>query len=147
VSNSGLWKLGEHFGVSAGKDLTGLMSGAPHGKEVFSKVPLIGTLVSSQPKAKQWFEAPIRIFGMSLIAFTGLLLGVFFVLNFATCFSMPWSKGSLPWKGSRPGLDPLDASGAHMHWTQIHKYFAWGTVTIGLVHGILGLMAVLGYHV
>jgi predicted heme/steroid binding protein len=163
VTNSSLWKLGEHFGVHAGKDLTGMMAGAPHGDEVMSRVPLIGTYQSAAPapvatvtpidsptyggpvelvNKQPWYASPLRPFGMSILGWTGLLLGIVFVLNFATCFALPWSKFNLPWVGSRPGPDPLDASGTHMKWTMLHKYFAWATVVIGIIHGILGFLQV-----
>ncbi len=152
VSESSLWKLGEHFGVRAGIDLTNMMGGAPHGDEVMDKVPMVGTfgiVESPQPastktaeSSRAWYDAPIRIAGLSLLGWTGLLLGIVFVLNFATCFALPWSKLDLPWTGSRPGPDPLDASGMHMKWTMLHKYFAWATVILGIVHGIIGFMQV-----
>lgn len=152
VSESSLWKLGEHFGVRAGIDLTNMMGGAPHGDEVMEKVPMVGTFglvespqatkPSTLDPARSWYDAPIRIAGMSLLGWTGLLLGIVFVLNFATCFALPWSKLDLPWTGSRPGPDPLDASGMHMKWTLLHKYFAWATVILGIVHGIIGFMQV-----
>lgn len=51
------WKLGEHFGLSAGKDLTGLLGEAPHGAEVLTDFPLIGIFgeppVSAEPVASE----------------------------------------------------------------------------------------------
>lgn len=166
VSNSSLWKLGEHFGVQAGKDLTGLMAGAPHGEEVMSKVPMVGSLqvagnsaqATEKPVAnstvqvvesprpnvsdKPWYANPLRPFGMSILGWTGLLLGIVFVLNFFTCFALPWSKLPLPWKGNKPGPDALDAAPVHMNFASIHKYFAWATVVLGIIHGILGFLQV-----
>lgn len=154
ATESTLWKLGEHFGLKAGGDLTDMMDGAPHGDEVMAKVPMIGNYqttvdsVQTTPSAvplspsKSWYDAPIRIVGISVLGWTGILLGIVFVLNFATCFALPWSKVSLPWTGTRPGPDPLDASGAHLKWTAVHKYFAWATVIIGILHGILGFLQV-----
>ncbi len=37
------WKNGEHYTVQAGKDLTGTLGEAPHGAEVLSKLPVVGT--------------------------------------------------------------------------------------------------------
>lgn len=154
VSESSLWKLGEHFGVTAGKDLTGLMGGAPHGDEVMEKVPLIGTFGTNEKKdnppemlqttsiSKSWYDAPIRIFGMSVLGWTGLLLGIVFALNFLTCFALPWSKLPVPWAGSRPGPDALDRAPVHKNLASIHKYFAWATVVLGIVHGVLGFLQV-----
>ena len=45
VSHSDLWSGGDHQGMhSAGKNLTGEISNAPHGEEVLSKFPIIGEL-------------------------------------------------------------------------------------------------------
>lgn len=67
---------------------------------------------------------------------------VFFVLNFATCFAMPWGKFPEPWKGSRPGKDKSDFLGA-FPWTHWHKVWAWLAIfTLG-IHGLLGFMGVL----
>lgn len=164
VTKSELWKQGEHYGLQAGQDLTGKMEGAPHGTDVFAGFPVMGTYASSdasaapvqasvkpseqpvqttQPATKKWYESRIRLAGISILGWTGILLGVLFVLNFATCFALPWSQFPLPWKGNRPGADPLDATPTHMRWTMLHKYFAWGTVIVGLIHGVLGLLQIL----
>jgi len=43
VSESFLWKKGRHQVLhQAGKDLTGMLKNAPHGKDLLSRVPLIG---------------------------------------------------------------------------------------------------------
>ncbi len=156
VTESDLWKDGQHYGLAAGTDLTGKLGEAPHGTEVFARVPLVGTLAGAATPApvaakkeattKQWYEAPIRIAGLSILAWTGIILAVLFVLNFATCFSMPWSQTPLPWKGARPGPDALDVAPDHMRMTTIHKYFAWSTVIVGILHGVIGLMQLLGYR-
>jgi predicted heme/steroid binding protein len=45
VSHSDLWIDGEHQGMhSAGKNLAGEISNAPHGDEVLSKFPVVGEL-------------------------------------------------------------------------------------------------------
>lgn len=165
VSSSTLWKLGEHFGLHAGVDLTGKMGDAPHGDEVLKGFPVVArygtsegvaveatvSAVTAKPDAttsagiavtptSPWYAGRIRILGFSILGWTGILLGVFFVLNFATCFALPWSKISLPWRGSRPGPDPLDTVPTHQKWAAIHKYFAWIVVIFGIVHGLLGFL-------
>ncbi len=175
VSNSPLWKLGQHFGHQAGQDLTGRLEGAPHGDDIVKAMPVVGTLESSQPATAptvataapagttaptvtasspvstqqpqtQWFEGRIRILGISILGWTGILLAVAFVLNFATCFALPWSKFPLPWSGSRPGPDKLDTVPTHKPWASIHKQFAWATVILGVIHGVLGLLQMLGFY-
>jgi len=45
VSHSDLWSGGDHQGIhSAGKNLTGEISNAPHGNEVLSKFNMVGEL-------------------------------------------------------------------------------------------------------
>lgn len=168
VSDSTLWKLGAHFGHTAGKDLTGKLEGAPHGDDIVKAMPVVGTFQASEvrgqgsatqtpnpqpptsefkpPESKPWYSAPFRIAGLSILGWTGILLGVVFVLNFMTCFALPWSKVPLPWKGNRPGPDALDGAPVHMNFASIHKYFAWATVVLGIVHGVLGLLQVLGFY-
>ncbi len=171
VSKSPLFKLGLHFGHEAGKDLTNALEGAPHGDDIVKSQPVVGKLVTTgtaatpapatvvpvattapekslQPSATpvKWYEGRIRIFGFSILAWTGFLLAVTFILNFATCFALPWSKFPLPWEGSRPGPDPLDINHTHLKWAQVHKYFAWATVVIGIIHGVIGFLQVLGVY-
>lgn len=167
VTSSKLWKAGEHFGVSAGEDLTGKMDGAPHGKEVFSSFPVVARFESegasvppevtapvstadspTAPTAAttKWYEGRIRFLGYSILGWTGILLGVFFVLNFATCFALPWTKLPLPWKGARPGKDALDGAESHLKWGSLHKYFAWAAVVFGILHGIIGFMQMMGLY-
>lgn len=154
VTGSKSWKLGVHFGLHAGMDLTGMMAKAPHGEEVLARFPVVGTFASTTPPVvlvstssatandRSWYDAPIRILGISILGWTGILLGITFLLNFATCFALPWSKFDLPWTGTRPGADALDSSGIHMKWTMLHKYFAWATLILGLIHGIIGFLQV-----
>ena len=120
VTDSKLWKLGEHFGLKAGIDLTAKMAEAPHGSEVFDTFTPIGTLASTgaapamvaapttqpttddsadssmetpEPAADQpWYSGRIQVLGVSILGWTGIVMGVFFVLTFATCFAMPWAK-------------------------------------------------------
>ena len=53
VSSSKLWKEGRHMRVHlAGRDLSSSLKNAPHGEEVFEKLPLVGTFqVMAQPTA------------------------------------------------------------------------------------------------
>lgn len=171
VTQSKLWKLGEHFGVHAGEDLTGQLGEAPHGTEVFASFPVVGTyqseivqaaesspLVVTAPaasieplavtsaSAKQWYEGRIRMMGISILGWTGIIMGVFFVLTFGSCFAMPWAKLPLPWKGSKLGSDPLDTAPKHMTWSSIHKHFVWWTVILGVLHGVLGLLQLFGIY-
>lgn len=151
------WVNGLHFTHLAGKDLTSAMSLAPHGDEVLKGLPIVGTFQveaqgNSAPAAqvstaRPWYLGPIRILGLSILAWTGILLGIAFVLNFATCFALPWSGNPLPWNGSRPGPDPLDAAPVHQKWTSVHKYFAWATVVLGIIHGIIGFLQLFGYTI
>jgi predicted heme/steroid binding protein len=170
VTGSKLWQDGEHYGLHAGQDLTGKMDGAPHGTEVFAPFEVVGTYQSAVAKVtarvepevpevvevpteapvviptKAWYEGRIRILGISILGWTGILLAIFFVLTFGTCFAMPWAKLPLPWKGTRPGRDALDAAPRRMTWTSIHKYFVWFTVVLGIIHGILGLLQLVGIY-
>lgn len=46
VTDSRMWKNGEHNGFTAGKDLSEEIADvSPHGKSVLSKVPVIGKVV------------------------------------------------------------------------------------------------------
>ena len=175
VTSSKLWKLGEHFGVQAGKDLTGLMEGAPHGKEVFAPFEVVGLFayptdssavspsvvdlemdkdlnneeelaLPKTEKKSMWYEGRLRLLGFSILGWTGILLGIFFVFTFATCFGLPWAKLPLPWAGSKPGPDPLDHNPNHMGWSSVHKYFVWVTVILGVIHGLIGFLQMVGIY-
>ncbi len=170
VSTSKLWQAGQHFGFSAGQDLTGKMGGAPHGTEVFAGFPVVGTfgtaeqtppvapVVSPTPsdatntfqaKTKTtsvWYEGRIRILGMSILGWTGVFLAILFVFTFASCFAMPWGKLPLPWRGGRIGKDSLDAVPHRMTWSSIHKHFVWWLVVIAIIHGVIGFLQYFGYY-
>lgn len=46
VTDSKMWKNGEHKGYSAGKDLSEEIENvSPHGKSVLSKIPVVGKVV------------------------------------------------------------------------------------------------------
>ena len=81
-----------------------------------------------------------------MLGWSGIILGVFFVLTFATCFAMPWAQMRLPWTGARPGADPLDVTGVHKPWTAVHKHFVWFTVLLGVIHGVLGVLQLFGIY-
>lgn len=104
-------------------------------------------LAEETQKSTPWYAKRIRIAGISLLGWTGILLGIFFVLTFATCFALPWAKLPLPWTGSKIGKDPLDESGTHLVWSSIHKYFVWFTVIFGIIHGILGFLQLVGIYI
>lgn len=165
VTGSPVWKAGQHFGLQAGQDLTGEMEGAPHGVEVFVGLKEVGTFATTvetvpAPKqtttvvaeaetespARKWYEGRIRFIGFSVLGWTGILLGISFVGNFATCFALPWTKLPLPWHGTRPGPDALDKAQTRPHWGNLHKYFAWATVGFGVLHGVIGFMQMLGFY-
>lgn len=169
VTDSKLWKMGEHFGLKAGVDLTDKMTEAPHGDEVFAGFKVIGKLegyetqdevsatntdklVDAQPagaadsNSTAWYEKRIRIGSFSILGWTGIILGFFFVLTFASCFALPWAKLPLPWKGSKIGPDPLDEAGKHMTWSSVHKHFVWVTVVLGIIHGIIGFLQMMGIY-
>lgn len=162
VTSSPLFKLGEHFGHHAGEDLTGKLEEAPHGIEVFAPFKIVGEFkaadsenLNPEPAAanqfesknkSKWYEGRIRILGISILGWTGIIMGIFFVLTFATCFAMPWAKLPLPWKGTRIGPDPMDAVGKRMPFTFVHKHFVWWTVILGIIHGVLGILQLLGIY-
>jgi len=159
VTGSKLWLEGQHFGLQAGQDLTGKMTDAPHNTEVFSGFEVVGTYtltVSALPSSPvseidkpptlepAWYQRRLQIFGFSILGWTGIALGVLFVLTFGTCFAMPWGKLPLPWQGSRPGHDALDAVPRRMTWSSVHKHFVWWLVVIAIIHGVLGFLQMLG---
>ncbi len=166
VTGSKTWQLGQHFGLQAGLDLTEKLDGAPHGTEVFGRVPMVGTLAGagvatsepvmaevsdqadlSRPDAeKAWYEGRITFLGFSILGWTGISLGILFFLTFGTCFAMPWAKLPLPWKGTKIGPDALDRVSTHLTWSSIHKHFVWWLVVIGVIHGALGFMQMLGIY-
>ncbi len=174
VTDSTLWKLGEHFGLMAGIDLTDKMKEAPHGEEVFKGFKIIGTLegyddpanvvvkeeaveiakdsiVDNDDEVQEvskgaWYEKRIKIGSFSILGWTGIILAVFFVFTFASCFALPWAKLPLPWKGSKIGPDLLDGAGKHLTWSSVHKHFVWVTVVIGIIHGIIGFLQMMGIY-
>lgn len=86
--------------------------------------------------------SPKTISGMSWLQFTSYLSLLFFVLNFSTCYAMPWAKVKEPWKGSRPGKDKNDLLGS-FPLTHMHKIWAWLAVFALTLHGLIGFSRVL----
>lgn len=84
---------------------------------------------------------PKTILGMSWFRFSAYLALFFFVMNFLTCFAMPWSKIKEPWKGTRPGKDKMDAAG-NFPLTYTHKWWAWLAIFSLSWHGVLGFACI-----
>jgi putative oxidoreductase len=42
---SGIFKNGEHAGVTAGIDITGILAKGPHSEDIFNNFQVIGTLI------------------------------------------------------------------------------------------------------
>lgn len=152
VTGSSYFKDGKHPGGHlAGEDLSGKLEKAPHGEEVFEEFSIVGVLAGSDAEIVQTSSVnkqswrPIMLLNKSLTAWTGYLLGITFVLNFLTCFVMPWRRGRLPWMGRRPGKDEWDDKG-YMQMTMLHTYFAWACVVTGSVHGVLGILMSFGIY-
>lgn len=81
------------------------------------------------------------LFGMGLFRLSAYLSLVAFLLNFLTCYAMPWARIRQPWEGERPGEDPKDQAG-HFPLTHWHKYFAWAAIFFLSLHGFLGFACV-----
>jgi|GEM_PF-5067280 len=75
-----------------------------------------------------------------LTLWSGRLAALAIVLNFTTCFVMPWARNKLPWKGSRPGRDQKDKYG-WFQFTGIHRIFAWSAIVLVAVHITLSAFA------
>lgn len=90
------------------------------------------------PPSSLW---PKTILGMSWFRFSAYLALFFFVMNFMTCFAMPWSKIKEPWKGTRPGKDKMDAAG-RFPLTFTHKWWAWLAIFSLSWHGVLGFACI-----
>ncbi|MBI3963626.1 MAG: hypothetical protein HY341_01375 [Candidatus Kerfeldbacteria bacterium] len=144
VSTSEKFKEGTHYGNQAGQDLTAALAEAPHAEEVFSPFPVVALLAGSEPALAQNAAAvksvrrPITIFSKTIAAWSGYILGIFFILNFVTCFAMPWRVKKMPWSGAHPGADPQDPLG-HLPFTRFHASYAWLTIIFGIIHGVLAL--------
>jgi len=75
-----------------------------------------------------------------LTLWSGRLAALAFVLNFTTCFVMPWARNKLPWRGGRPGKDQKDKFG-WFQFTAAHKVFAWITIVAVVVHITLSIFS------
>lgn len=143
VTESSWFEEGNHpEGHRAGQDLTGKMLGVAYEEEVLAFLPVVGVLERFAEDCTDctlpgWL--PVVFLGKSLTAWTGYLLGIFFFLNFSTCFTMPWARKHVPWKGKMPGPDVWDSRG-FLFLNTFHKPFAYLTVIFGLVHGTLGIL-------
>lgn len=78
VTGSDKWKNGEHYSLFAGKDLTGMLGEAPHGEEVLTKFPVVGTFAYTETTSgpiitKSQFY--ILLGGVGFIALTLVLFG------------------------------------------------------------------------
>lgn len=148
VTESTLFKEGKHFQHEAGQDLTGQLEGAPHAEEVFAPFEVVGVLEEHEegeaPIIKKSKAGPTTIFGKSLVAWTGYLLGIFFILNFSTCYAMPWCRAHAPWRGDRPFTDTRDWKGYFRLLVSYHKPFAYAMTFFAIIHGILGILQSFG---
>lgn len=79
--------------------------------------------------------------GMSWFRLSAYLSLVFFLLNFLTCYAMPWAGVKEPWKGDFPGKDKKDSIGQFplTHWHKIWAYLAVATL---FWHGVLGFLRI-----
>lgn len=108
----------------------------------------VGSLCGTDSTPSQPFPSkgvgilPKRILGMSWLVFSAYLSLVFFVLNFLTCYAMPWATVKEPWKGDRPGKDKDDLLGA-FPLTHMHKIWAWLAIFTLTLHGLIGFSGVL----
>lgn len=101
-----------------------------------------GASVSAVPVTTEEVE-PIETGGkLDLRLISAYLSLLFFVLNFATCYAMPWARKYAPWVGEQPGTDQKDTIG-HFPFTHWHAYFAWLAIFFLGLHGILGFACAL----
>jgi len=129
----------------------------PHDASVMDKFklgPLCGTqaaltaeepLVGPEETTKSLSQILARFskewFGISFFRLTAYLSLGAFVLNFLTCYAMPWARVRQPWEGERPGPDQKDQAG-HFPLTHWHKYFAWAAIFFLSLHGFLGFACI-----
>ena len=108
----------------------------PHEAEVMDKF-LAGELCATPMTVK--VKNKLSAINWRLV--TSYLALIFFALNFATCYAMPWAKSRAPWVGEKPGADTQDIAGHFplLHW---HAYFAWAALFFLALHGLLGFACV-----
>ena len=75
------------------------------------------------------------IFTTQLVWMTGILGGLFFILNFSTCYSMPWAAKcdkfhKCPGKAKCKNAKKL---------CEHHKPLAWLTLTTGILHILVAI--------
>ena len=148
VTVSELFPEGEHFGHMAGIDGTAALAGAPHGAEVFESIPVVGRLASTigtDVGVARASRGTILFLGLNLASWTGYLLGLFLILNFMTCYVMPWCARNVPWHGKRPGPDKYDS--VILRLSYYHRYFAWLTIIFGIIHGVIGIFQSFGIRI
>lgn len=146
VSTSPLFDDGAHYGHLAGRDLTAAMAGAPHGDELLAPFPVVGKLsTTSTPGAASPSSKPILLLGKTMTAWSGYLFAIVFIANFLTCYVMPWCARSVPWRGTIPGPDKWDQSIVRLSY--YHRYFAWLTIALGIIHGVLGIFQSFGIRI
>ncbi|MDP3965077.1 MAG: cytochrome b5 domain-containing protein [bacterium] len=146
VSDSAMFEEGSHFGHAAGVDLTQALSEAPHGTEVFAGFEVVGRL--GEPGTEKTGSAGrsnILLFDKNLTAWTGYVFALVFILNFMSCYVMPWCVRSVPWKGKIPGPDKWDNSIVKMSY--YHRYMAWLSIVFGILHGVLGIFQSFGIRI
>lgn len=107
----------------------------PHKVAVMDKffsVPVCGTGVAPSTTVS-WFSLRKIMIYVSLL---------FFILNFATCYAMPWGTWREPWSGDFPGPDEKDRIG-HFPMTHWHKIWAWCAIFSLSLHALLGFSCML----
>ena len=138
------WDLSGHVGKHlCGKEYSKeTIEEGPHKLAVIDKffyTKVCGATSETIPVGKPIL--PTTILGMSWFRFSAYVSLIFFVLNFATCFAMPWAKLPEPWKGNRPGRDKNDALG-RFPLSHMHKIWAWLAIFTLSAHGLLGFVGI-----
>lgn len=78
------------------------------------------------------------IVDLQIVVFTGILVAVFFVLNFVTCFAMPWAK-ECPFPHKCPGREKCPVHKKAML-CDYHAPIAWLTIITISIHIILATL-------
>jgi predicted heme/steroid binding protein len=164
VTDGEKWSVAGHFEHFCGKkyDQKAIENG-PHGVSVlddFRLAPLCGnseaeidqnviknteTSIKEEVSKDEEFywriEKPLGLKGWRVLF--AYLSGIFFILNFATCYAMPWARIRIPWGGKQRGRDKNESVGKYplTYW---HSWFAWGAVFSFTVHAVLGFLCLWG---
>jgi len=141
-----MWDLDGHVGQHlCGREYAPeIIEIGPHGVEVIDKFyfsDLCGGGSHGEGDSETVLGLP-KVFGITWRRLSSWLALLFFFLNFATCYAMPWARGGAPWAGERPGKDKKDKMG-HFPLTYWHGYFAWLAIFSLTVHGLLLFACVL----